>query len=323
MGANHTRLVDEHLLTKVPIFLSTIKVREVIEHITDKRHDFESVNYIYLVDNKKLVGVCSVKELLKTTGDTTVSSIAQRKIITTHPHATLERAAILAIQHNIKAVPVVDREGVFLGVVGTDTILQTLHHEHTEDLLRIGGVEILEQKHILEMVSDKARKLIRIRLPWLVLGLFGGFITTFVVSSFEETIARTVALTFFMPLVVYMSAAVGAQTQTLFIRASAIKKMELSSYIVKEFFVDVILAIVLGVVLTGFAYFFTGQSMIALTVGLALIVSIILAGLVAIFIPWLLMHFKKDPAIGAGPFGTVIQDILSLMVYFLVAAVLL
>ncbi|MBI4135502.1 magnesium transporter [Candidatus Uhrbacteria bacterium] len=323
MLRNHIRLVDEHLLNRVPIFSPTTKVREVVEHITDKRHDFESVNYIYLVDGKKLVGVCSVKELLKTPGDTPVLSIAQRKIITTHPHATLERAAILAIQHGIKAVPVQDREEIFLGVVGTDTILQTLHREHTEDLLRMGGVEIVEQKHILEMVTDRIGHLVRIRLPWLILGLLGGFVATFVVSRFEEVLSRTLALAFFMPLVVYMASAVGAQTQTIFIRASAIKKLSPAKYIGREIIVDIILGLALAAILGLYAIIFTRHTSLAFAVSIALFIAVVFAGVIAIFIPWLLMHLKKDPAIGAGPFGTVIQDILSLVVYFLVATALL
>ncbi len=324
MTQNHTRLVDEHLLTKVPIFSSTIKTREVVDHITDKRHDFESVNYIYLVDNKKLVGVCSVKELLKTPGDTPVLSIAQRKIITTHPHATLERAAILAIQHGIKAVPVQDREEIFLGVVGTDTILQTLHREHTEDLLRMGGVEIVEQKHILEMLSDRIGHLLRIRTPWLVLGLFGGFIATAVTGLFENLLARTVTLAFFIPVIVYMSDAVGTQAQTLFIRVIALRKVSIGQYLIKEFAVDIMLGLLLGTIIAVFGLFWgKGGGIIAVVVGMAMAINVVIAGAVAILISWVLKATKRDPALGAGPFATVVQDILSLLVYFLVATALL
>lgn len=319
----HPHLVQDNLLVKIPVFASNTKVREVIEHLTDKRHNFESVNYIYVTEDKKLVGVCSVKELLKTSVEMPLAKCAQTKLITTHPHATLERAAILAIQYGIKAVPVLDREGRFLGIVGTDTILHTLHREHTEDLLRMGGVEIVEQKHILEMATEKIAHLVRIRLPWLILGLLGGFVATFVVSRFEKILAQTVALAFFMPLVVYLSAAVGAQTQTIFIRASTVKKLSAAKYAGREVFVDVILGLVLAVLLGLYAFVFTRMGQLAFAISAALFIAVVFAGLIAVFIPWLLMRLKKDPALGAGPFGTVIQDILSLLVYFLVASVLL
>ena len=291
--------------------------------MTDKKHEFESISYVYVVEDGLLKGVVSIKELLREHVDTPISKIMNKELVTTHPGATLERAAILAIQHNIKAVPVQDRAGKFLGVVGTDTILHTLHREHTEDLLRIGGVEIVEQKHILGMLHDRVAHLIRIRLNWLVLGLFGGFVATFVVSRFEQALASTVALAFFMPLVIYMASAVGAQTQMLFIRASTIKKLALPGYVAKEFVVDLVLAVLLAVVLFVFASVFTMRADLAFAVAVAMAIAIVLAGLVAIFIPWLLIRFKRDPALGAGPFATVVQDILSLLVYFLVASALL
>ncbi|MBI2551924.1 magnesium transporter [Candidatus Uhrbacteria bacterium] len=318
-----SKLVDQHLLTKVPTFAPTTKVREVVAHLTDKKHEFGSINYIYIVEDGVLKGVVSIKELLREHADTPISKITKHDFITIHPHATLERAAITAIQHGIKAVPVQDHAGKFLGIVGTDTILHTLHREHTEDLLRIGGVEIIEQKHILEMLHDKVAHLIRIRLNWLVLGLFGGFLATFVVSRFEEALARTVQLAFFMPLTVYMASAVGAQTQIIFIRASAIKKLSTAGYLAKEVIVDSVLAAFLSIILFGFAGFFTRRADLALAVAVAMAIAIVLAGLVAIFIPWLLIRFKRDPALGAGPFATVVQDILSLLVYFAVASALL
>ena len=321
MAPHH--LVEKCVLTDVPICTRSSKAGEVVAHLTDKRHDFKTVSYIYVLEDKKLIGVVSIKELLRANADTPIAKIMETKVVVTHPGATLERAAITAIARSIKVVPVVDRQGIFMGVIGTDIILQTLHHEHTEDLLRIGGIQIVEQRHILEMVGDKARHLISVRTPWLVIGLIGGFVSTGVVSYFEDLLSNNVALAFFMPLVVYMSSAVGTQAQTIFIRASTIKKIDLPAYIFKELVVDGALAAILGTLLIIFAILFTKSIGFAIAVGIAMAIAIMLAGLVAILIPCLLMRLKKDPAIGAGPFGTVIQDILSLVVYFLVASALL
>lgn len=321
--ASPVRLVDQHLLTKVPTFAPDTKVREVVKHLTDKHHQFETISYAYVLDNNKLVGVLSVKELLRSHVDTKLADIMVRKLATVHPHATAEHAAIMAIQHGIKSVPVVDHNGTFVGAVGTDTILHTLHHEHVEDLLRIGGIQITEQKHILEMLSDRIGHLIKIRFPWLFLGLVGGFLATLVVRAFETTLMEKVALAFFMPAVVYMASAVGTQTQTLFIRLMAIKKIGVAQYVGRELVVDGALGILLASAMYIFARISSGQLEIALTVATAMFLTILLAGLVAVAIPWLLIRLKRDPALGAGPFATVIQDILSLVVYFAVASVLL
>lgn len=319
--ANH--FVDQDLLTRVPIAQPDSRVREVVGHLTDKKHGFESIGYIYVLEEKKLVGTLSIKELLKSHADQKLSEIMTHKLVIIHPHTTFERAAITAIQHGIKAVPVVDKNGIFMGVVGTDSILHTLHREHAEDLLKIGGIQIVEQKHILELLSDRLTHLIRIRFGWLFLGLLGGFVAALVVGSFEDTLREYVTLAFFMPAVVYMSSAVGMQTQTLFIRASAIKQVSFLRYIVRELAVDAVLAILLAAVMGFFSWWWTGIWNIAFTVALAMAFTIVLAGAVALVIPFLLMKLKRDPAFGAGPFGTVIQDILSLVVYFAVASLLL
>lgn len=318
-----SKLVQDHLLTKIPTFPPDTKVREIVGHLMDKKHDFESIIYIYVLEEKKLVGVLSVKELLRAHTDTKLSDLMARQVVTVHPHTPLERAAITAIQHGIKAVPVTDHSGVFLGVVGTDTILHTLHKEHVEDLLRLGGIQIVEQKHILEMLSDRIGHLIKIRFSWLFLGLLGGFFATLVVRAFETTLMEKVALAFFMPAIVYMASAVGTQTQTLFIRLMAIKKIGVAQYVGRELVVDGALGILLASAMYIFARISSGQLEIALTVAFAMFLTILLSGLVAVAIPWLLIRFKRDPALGAGPFATVIQDILSLVVYFAVASALL
>ncbi len=315
--------VDQHLLTAVPTFAPETSVREVIGHLTDKKHGFASISYAYVLEGKKLVGVLSVKELLKTHVDEKISTVMTRKLVTIHPHATLDRAAITAIQEGIKAVPVVDRDGTFFGVVGTDTILHTLHHGHVEDLLKMGGIQIVEQKHILEMLTDRVAHLLRIRTPWLLLGLVGGMVATFIVSSFENALSQNLALAFFIPVIVYMSDAVGTQSQTLFIRALAVQKISLRRYMVKEFFVDIALGIILGLLVALFGVIWDKGGMVPLVVGVAMAINVVIAGAVAILISWILYRCKKDPAIGAGPFATVIQDILSLVVYFGVASLLL
>ena len=322
MSSTH-HLAEHNLLTKVPTYAPDIRAREVVAHLMDKKHEFESITYIYVLEDKRLTGVLSVKELLRAHAEEKLRDLMVRKLITVHPHATLERAAITAIQHGIKSVPVVDRQDNLVGVVGTDTILHTLHREHTEDLLRMGGVQIVEQKHIMQMIGDRVGHLIRIRLPWLVVGLVGGFIATIVVSRFESILSETVALAFFMPLIVYMSAAVGAQTQTIFIRASAIKKLSAWNYAGRELLVDGALGIILAILLGLYAVIFTSHARLAFAISAALFIAVVFAGVIAVFIPWLLMRLRRDPALGAGPFGTVVQDILSLLVYFLVASALL
>ena len=319
-----TRYVDQYLLTAVPTALPDARVREVVAHLTDKKHGYKSISYIYALEDKKLVGVVSVKELLQAHVDQKLAEFMAKKLIVAHSHATLAEASVLAIRSGIKAVPVIDRDGNFLGAVGTDTILHTLHQEHVEDLLKIGGIHIVEQKHILEMLGDRIFHLLRIRTPWLILGLLGGLIATMVTGIFETAIANEVALAFFIPVIVYMSDAVGTQTQTLFIRVLALKRISLPHYLLKELGVDLALGVLLGFLVAGFGFIWgKGGGTLAIIVGVAMAINVVIAGAVAILISWGLYARKRDTALGAGPFATVVQDILSLVVYFTVASWLL
>lgn len=313
---------NQQLLVNVPIAAANSRAGDVLNSLLGKKGDFDLVTYIYTLDNQKLIGVFSIKELLKANKDALIWEIMKKNPVVLRPNGKEEQAAVLAIEHGIKAVPVVDRQENFLGVIGTDTILHTLHKDHIEDLLRLGGIKILEQKHIMEMLFDRTRHLLRVRLPWLVLGLIGGFLATLIVGQFEKELSRVLALAFFIPVIVYMSDAVGTQTQTLFIRALAIKKFSFKRYIFKEISVDVILGIILGLIITIFSLVWS-QKKIALVVGLAMAINVVLAGTVAILISWFFYRARRDPAIGAGPFATVIQDILSLIVYFVVAKIVL
>lgn len=318
-----TKLVQDHLLTVLPMATRKDKVGDVVDRLRYKRHKFDSITYIYVVEDHRLKGVFSIKELLRSSVNTPITKIMTRKLVTISPQRTLERAAIRAIEHNIKAVPVVNRGGEFLGAVGTDTILKTLHLEHTEDILRMGGIQITEQKQIIGMVTERARQLVKMRLPWLVLGLVGGFFSPFVISRFEAALSETVALAFFMPLVVYMAGAIGAQTQTIFIRASTIQKFSIAKYFGRELLIDIMLSVALAIPLGLYVFAFMHNAHLALAVSLALIGAVFFAVFIGMGIPSLLKRFKKDPAIGAGPFGTVIQDITTLLVYFAVASLLL
>lgn len=321
---NHSeKNAEKCLLTAVPTAAPETPVREVIGHLTDKKHGFKSISYVYVLEEKRLVGVLSVKELLQSPVDKKMLEVMVAKPVTVHAHTTLDQVAITAIAHKIKAVPVVSREGIFLGAVGTDTILHTLHRDHVEDLLKIGGIQIVEQKHILGMLTDKVGHLLRIRTPWLLLGLVGGMIATLIVSFFEHALSKNLALAFFIPVIVYMSDAVGTQSQTLFIRVLAIQKLSLRRYLIKEFFTDVALGILLGLAIALFGAIWSGAGMIPFIVGIAMAINVVIAGAVAIIISWILYRCKKDPAVGAGPFATVVQDILSLVVYFAVASLLL
>ncbi len=184
----------------------------------------------------------------------------------------------------------------------------------------------LEHYIYADDATEEVGLLVRLRLPWLLVGLGVGAIITLVVSQFEKVLANQVSLAFFIPIIVYMSDAVGTQTETIYIRnlSRHREKIKLSVYLIKELLLGLIIGSASGLLLGLFAMIWLDSPTIALTVGLAMLGSITTAALLALLIPTLLQRFKKvDPAVGAGPFTTAIQDLVSLVIYFAIASVII
>ena len=168
--------------------------------------------------------------------------------------------------------------------------------------------------------------LVRLRLPWLIVGLFIGMVISFVISRFESVLSEQLSLVFFLPIIVYMSDAVGTQTETIYIRnlIRTPKSTKLSTYFVKELLFGLITGGVAGGLLAGIAYWWLGSTDLALLVGLAMLASMTAATMYALFVPVFIHRLiKVDPAIGAGPFTTAIQDLISVSLYLLIASVII
>ncbi|MBI4118500.1 MAG: magnesium transporter [Parcubacteria group bacterium] len=163
--------------------------------------------------------------------------------------------------------------------------------------------------------------LIEHRTPWLIFGLLGGVLATLIVAKYEAILSADVRLAFFIPIIVYLSDALGTQTETIYVRALAEKKkFSLTKYVLKECAVGFGLGIISAVSLGVFSVVWLESYAIGLTVGLTMLINLSIAPLLALFIPNILYRRHIDPALGSGPTATIIQDLISLLVYFLVAS---
>ena len=183
----------------------------------------------------------------------------------------------------------------------------------------------MEQKK--EIFADDTKEsvglLLRLRLPWLVIGLVGGSLAALLVSRFEGVIEQNVSLAFFLPIIVYMSDAVGTQTETIYVRNLAKGNIRLRTYFLKELILGISLGLIFGVAIGIFANLWLGSPEIARTVGISMFATVTTAPIVALLVPALLQKEHTDPALGGGPFTTIIQDVISLLIYFLVATTIL
>lgn len=177
--------------------------------------------------------------------------------------------------------------------------------------------------HIVDDAKERLSSLIEERLPWLVLGLFGGIVVTLLVSRFENILASNISFAFFLPVIVYMSDAIGTQTENIYVRNLAKFRDSFFEYFIKELAVGLVFGAIFGILLGAFAKLWLGSLNVALTVAIAMLINGIIAPIIALVVPELLFKEHKDPALGAGPFTTILQNLISLLIYLLVATLII
>jgi magnesium transporter len=280
---------------------------------------FASASEVAVLDGDRLLGLVPVERLLGAADETLLRDLAEAAV-SVSPEADLEIAARQAVQRGARSLAVVDAAGRFQGLVPPARLLRMLELEHEEDLARIGG--FLSGASVARTAAEETvtRRLWH-RLPWLALGLAGAMASALIVGSFEEKLREVVLLAFFLPAVVYMADAVGTQTETVVIRGMA-AGISVRSLFSRELLTGLVIGALIGAAFFPFALAAWGDGRVAGTVALSLVASCSIATLVAMLLPYLLARLGRDPAFGSGPLATVIQDVLSIVVYFAVAVLL-
>ncbi len=309
------------MIFNVPICGFSDTIADVRERIFNEAGNFDSLSYIYVLDNgKRLKGVFSIKEIFIREDKMKVEEIMDRKVVRVGPEDDQERAAVLAIKYNIKAIPVTDDNHFFLGVVTSDSILDILRQEHMEDMFLSAGIH-KEDNVLVKTLSSPIGVMAKIRLPWLIVGLFGGVLAAQIIRIFESPLSQHFILAAFIPLVVYMADAVASQTQMLYIRNLAMRSFSSKKYFIKEIKTGILIAMVIAAVLFVMTFIISGEVLMAMILSISIFFTVMTAITVGLFIAWILFKSGKDPAMGAGPFGTIAADISSLIIYFVIVSV--
>ena len=279
-----------------------------------------TVAEVAVCDGDRLVGLISLERLLAADRDMGVGTLVDGRPPTTTVDADPEALAWQAARAGARSVAVVDVDDRFLGVIPPERLLAVLADEHEEDMARLGGF-LTRTGEARTASEEKVSRRLWHRLPWLLLGLAGAMLSAGIVASFEEQLRAQVLLAFFVPAVVYMADAIGTQTETVVIRGMAIG-VPLRRIARREAITGLVIGALLAACFFGFALAGWGDGRIAAIVAIALFASASIATVVAMTLPYLLARLGHDPAFGSGPLATVIQDLLSIAVYFTVAAAL-
>lgn len=281
------------------------------------RGSFASLSDLVVVRDGRFVGLVPVETLLAADSETPVGSLLEAEPVILLEGSDQQQAVRRVAAAGGRSIAVVDAEGRFRGLLPPERLLAVLAAEHDEDLARLSGYLTTTAAARAASEERVSRRLWH-RLPWLGIGLAGAMASAGIVGSFEDALRDEVLLAVFVPAVVYMADAVGTQTEAIVIRGLAVGT-SLRSIARREAITGLFIGVLLGALFFPFALAVWGNERVAASVGLALVASCSIATIVAMGLPYLLARLGRDPAFGSGPLATVIQDLLSIVVYFAVA----
>lgn len=306
-------------------------VKEVLDYIRKNGEDSETINIVYIIDEKgKLVDDLKIRELLLAPLYTVVSELADGNFIYLEAHDDQEEAVEMFKKYDRIALPVTDSAGILIGIVTVDDVLDVAEEEATEDIQKIGGTEALEVPYSSIPLFSMVRK----RAGWLSILFIGETLTAGAMAFFEVEISKAIVLTLFIPLIISSGGNSGSQAATLVIRSLSLGEISIRDWwfvmkreIVSGFFLGALLAI-LGftkIMITNFTSGAYGDDwiLLAITVAITLIGIVMWGTLTGSMLPLILKKVGFDPAVSSAPFVATLVDVTGLIIYFSVAILVL
>lgn len=292
-------------------------VEKCITEIRKLAGEIDHIFVVYVVNEENVLkGWLSLKKLIVSTGETLVSDIYEKDIISVKVDMPAEDVAVISRKYDLVALPVIDGIGRLAGRITIDDVVEVMQEEAERDYqLASGIVEDVEP-------SDNVWVLTRARLPWLVIGLLGGVFGAKVIEMFEGDMAANASIAFFLPLIAAMGGNVGVQSSSIVVQALASHTTGLDSVakrLFKEFSVAFLNAIICATILFIVNFIFIDSFALTISTSTALFIVIIFASIFGTFVPLVLNRFKIDPALATGPFITTVNDITGLLIYLNIA----
>jgi len=306
-------------------------VQQVLEYVREKGHDSETLNVIYIGDEQnRLMGELPIRKLLLSAPDKIVMDIMNDHFLSLLVTESKENAVLVFQEYDRDAIPVVSPNGILLGIITIDDVLDIAQEADTEDIQKFGGTEALDYPYSETPLMELVKK----RAGWLVILFLGEMLTATAMSYFEEEISKAVVLALFVPLIISSGGNSGSQAATLIIRAMALGEITLKSwyYVLRR---EIVSGLMLGSVLGAIGFLrialwssFTniyGEHwlLVAFTVGTSLVGVVLWGTLSGSMLPFALRRFGFDPAASSAPFVATLVDVTGLVIYFSVAAIVL
>lgn len=297
-------------------------VLKCLREIRKQAKDITRVHSIYVLNKKEeLIGRLSLKDLIMSPSKKKIKQIYIPKVDYVNVNDSAEDVAKLMRKYDLEAIPVINDDRQLLGRITIDDIVDFIKDEAEEDYLLAAGVS-----NDVE-ADDSIFELSKARLPWLILGLFGGLGSVFILESFEEIMASESlrALFFYTPLIAAMAGNVGVQSSAIVVQglANDLIKGSVFKRLVKEVSLTVLNGIILSLLIIGFGQIVNQPIEMSLTISVSMIFVIIVAALIGTAVPIILDKLDIDPAIATGPFITTGNDVIGILLFFYTAKIIL
>lgn len=307
-------------------------VAQALEHIRRHGKDAETFSRLYIVDEKRrLIDDIRLRQLLLVQPTETIRSLMKEQFIALHAQDDREEAVKMMERYDVPALPVVDRDGVLVGIVTFDDVADVAQAETTEDIQKMGAVQALEEPYITAPIPELIRK----RGTWLAMLFLGEMLTASAMTHYEHEIAAAVVLALFVPLIISSGGNSGSQASTLIIRAMALGEIEQRDWwrvLRRELACGLSLGLLLGLIgvarinlwqWLGWADYTSHFELVAFTVGVAVLGVVLWGSIMGSMLPFVLRAVKLDPAVISAPLVATLVDVTGLIIYFTTAAVVL
>jgi len=312
-------------------------VQQVLDYIREHGHDSETLNVIYVVDERgKVIDDIRMREFLLRPLGSAVRDMMEKVFVTLNATDSQQDALNVFRKYDRTALPVVDSSGVLVGIVTIDDMLDVAEQEATEDIQKFGGMEALDEPYMRIPLWRMVRK----RAGWLVILFLGETLTATAMANYQAELAKALVLALFLPLIISSGGNSGSQASTLMIRAMALGEVTLRDWwqvMRRELQAGLFLGAILGaigVVRVG-AWAIVGEQylhqqpygahwpLVALTVGIALVGVVLWGTLSGSMLPFILRRVGADPAASSAPFVATLVDVTGLIIYFSIALLIM
>ncbi|MFA5089052.1 MAG: magnesium transporter [Candidatus Omnitrophota bacterium] len=306
------------LTTEYAFIPQDITIREAIEKLKLQAFNRETIYYVYVTDNsRQLLGFISLKDILVASAHELVKDVMQPNVISVLVSDDKEHVAKKLSDYNLLAIPVIDSANKLVGIVTVDDVVDVIVEESTEDMYRYGAVG-----EYVDYMGSHPGIIAKHRILWLLLLVLVGFISGMIMEKYAFQLQAVVALVFFIPLLCGSGGNAGTQSSTVVIRGLATGEIKMKD-VLKVFRKELMIGLIVGIAMGGLgalrAIIMNKDPLLAITVGLAMVVTVVVATTLGAILPLVFKRMKLDPALMSGPFITSIVDIVSLLVYFQVA----